>query len=91
MAIILAGYQFSATNLMTLASDFHNGKTVGSLAGIGGASAVLGTISAMIIIPLITKVGWLPFFIFAGLLFPLAIIAVFLLGGKIEPIQDNKD
>ncbi|MBB4036836.1 ACS family hexuronate transporter-like MFS transporter [Dysgonomonas hofstadii] len=90
MAVILAGYQFSATNLMTLASDFHNGKTVGSLAGIGGASAVLGTITAMVIIPLITKVGWLPFFIFAGLLFPLAIIAVFVLGGRIEPIKDDE-
>lgn len=87
MAIILAGYQFTATNLMTLPSDFHHGKTVGSLAGLGGASAVVGTITAMIIIPLITKVGWLPFFIFAGLLFPISILSVFVLAGKIEPID----
>ena len=88
MAVILAGYQFTATNLMTLPSDFHHGKTVGSLAGLGGASAVLGTITAMIIIPLITKVGWLPFFIFAGLLFPVSLLCIFLLAGKIESIDN---
>jgi len=88
MAVILAGYQFTATNLMTLPSDFHDGKTVGSLAGLGGASAVLGTITAMIIIPLITKVGWIPFFIFAGALFPLSLLAVFVLAGKIEPMDN---
>lgn len=90
MALILCGYQFSATNLMTLASDFHHGKTVGSLAGLGGASAVLGTILSMIIIPLITKLGWVPFFIYAGLLFPIAIAVVFIFGGKIELIKENK-
>ncbi|MDR2626472.1 MAG: MFS transporter, partial [Dysgonamonadaceae bacterium] len=87
MAIILGGYQFTSVNLMTLPSDFHHGKTVGTLAGIGGASAVLGTITAMIIVPIITQMGWLPFFIFAGLLFPLAISAVFIISRKIEQID----
>lgn len=87
MAVILGGYQFAGTNLITLASDLHHGKTVGSLAGIGGAAAVLGTIVAMLIVPLITKTGWVLFFVFAGLLFPLALIAVFLFARKIEPID----
>lgn len=89
MAFILGGYQFIQSNLMTLAADFHYGKTVGSLAGLGGAAAVLGTILAMVLVPFITKAGWVPFFIFGGLLFPLSIIAVFLFAGKIQHIDDD--
>jgi len=89
MALILGGYQFIQANLMTLAADFHYGKTVGSLAGLGGASAVLGTILAMVVVPFITQAGWVPFFIFGGLLFPLSIIAVFLFAGKIQHIDED--
>lgn len=88
MAVILGGYQFAGTNLLTLASDFHHGKTVGSLAGIGGASAVLGTILSMVIVPVITKTGWLYFFVYAGLLFHLSLIVVYYFAKKIEPIDD---
>ena len=44
MALVLGGFQFFMTNLQTIPSDLHSGKSVGSLAGLGGASAVLGTI-----------------------------------------------
>lgn len=90
MAIILCGYQFYCSNLQTLAADFHYGKTVGSLAGIGGAAAVLGTITAMMVVPLITKISWIPFFILGGLLFPVSLLSVFLLGGKIQNIDLDK-
>ena len=72
---------------MTLAADFHYGKTVGTLAGMAGASAVFGTILAMVIVPFITKAGWVPFFIFGGMLFPIALLCVFLLSGKIQNIE----
>jgi ACS family hexuronate transporter-like MFS transporter len=87
MAIILFGYQFFCVNIQTLASDFHYGKTVGSLAGLGGASAVLGTITAMFAVPFITTVSWVPFFILGGMLFPISLLSVFLLGGKIQNID----
>ena len=87
MALILGGYQFLQANLMTLAADFHYGKTVGTLAGMAGASAVFGTILAMVIVPFITKAGWVPFFIFGGMLFPIALMCVFLLSGKIQNIE----
>ena len=90
MALILGGYQFVQSNLMTLAADFHYGPTVGSLAGLGGASAVLGTILAMVVVPLITRAGWAPFFLFGGLLFPLSLAAVFLFGGRIGNIDEEK-
>ena len=38
MAVILCGYQFSMNNIQTLASDLYTGKSVGSLAGLGGAA-----------------------------------------------------
>ena len=44
LMFILGGFQFATTNIQTLPSDFHSGKTMGSLAGFGGASAVLGII-----------------------------------------------
>lgn len=91
MALILGGYQFLQSNLMTLPSDLHYGKTVGSLAGLSGASAVFGTILAMLIVPLITKVGWLPFFVFGGLLFPLSILCVFIFAGKIHNIDAEEN
>ena len=75
---------------MTLAADFHYGRTVGSLAGLGGAAAVLGTILAMIVVPMITRAGWAPFFVFGGLLFPVSILAVFLFGGRIQNIDEEK-
>lgn len=55
MALVLGGFQFFMTNLQTIPSDLHSGKSVGSLAGLGGASAVLGTILA-ILLPVILRI-----------------------------------
>ncbi len=85
MALILLGFQFAIGNIQTLPSDLFSGKTVGSLAGLGGAAATLGVILSMVFIPSLTKGGnWLPFFILGAALVPLAIGSVFLFGGKIE-------
>jgi ACS family hexuronate transporter-like MFS transporter len=85
MALILLGFQFAIGNIQTLPSDLFCGKTVGSLAGLGGAAATLGVILSMVFIPSLTKGGnWLPFFILGAALVPLAIGSVFFFGGKIE-------
>ncbi len=44
----------------------------------------------MFAVPIITKVSWVPFFILGGSLFPISIISVFLLGGKIQNIDLDK-
>ena len=36
MAFVLGGFQFTMTNIQTLPSDLHTGKSVGTLAGLGG-------------------------------------------------------
>lgn len=85
MAFILGGYQFVMTNIQTLASDLQTGKAVGSLAGLGGAAAVLGTIVSILFIPYLTQSGvWTSFFILGAALVPASLLCVFLFGGRIE-------
>ncbi len=77
--LILGGFQFAMTNIQTLPSDFHSGKTVGTLAGMGGASAVVGIIISTYLVPhLTTGSNWTPFFVMGILLIPLSMISVFL-------------
>jgi ACS family hexuronate transporter-like MFS transporter len=87
IALILFGFQFSMQNIQTLPSDYLSGKSVGSLAGLGGMSAALGVVSTMLIIPEITKVTWAPFFIMGALLVPIGLVSLFLFSGKIERIS----
>ncbi|KAI9435220.1 major facilitator superfamily domain-containing protein [Russula earlei] len=83
MAFILGGFQFTIVNIQTLPSDYHSGKTVGSLAGLGGASAVLGTIITMFLVPYITTGNnWVLFFVMGALLVPLSVGAVFVFSDK---------
>ncbi len=85
MAVILFGYQFTINNIQTLPGDMYTGKSIGSLAGLGGAAATLGTILTMLFIPMLTAGdNWTPFFIMGASLVPLSLICVFLFGGKIE-------
>ncbi len=83
MTFILGGFQFTIVNIQTLPSDYHSGKTVGSLAGLGGAAAVLGTICTMFLVPYITTGNnWIPFFIMGALLVPLSIGSVLFFSTK---------
>jgi ACS family hexuronate transporter-like MFS transporter len=85
MAFILAGFQFAIVNIQTLPSDYHSGRTIGSLAGLGGAAAVLGTIVTMFLVPYITSDNnWIFFFVMGALLVPLSIASVFIFGKKIN-------
>lgn len=85
MAVILFGYQFTINNIQTIPSDIFAGKSVGSLAGLGGAAAAIGTICVMVFIPILTAGGnWTPFFIMGAMLVPLSLASVFFFGGRIE-------
>jgi MFS transporter, ACS family, hexuronate transporter len=92
LMFILGGFQFAMTNIQTLPSDFHSGKTVGSLAGIGGASAVLGIVFSTYLVPILTKGGnWLPFFAMGLILIPLSIISVFIFSPKHTEINSYRE
>ncbi|MCL2028295.1 MAG: MFS transporter [Bacteroidales bacterium] len=88
MGLVLGAYQFVATNIQTIPSDLHSGKSVGSLAGLGGVSAVIGSLTCIFTVPMITAGGnWTMFFILLAALVPLSLGSVFLTVGKIEPIK----
>jgi ACS family hexuronate transporter-like MFS transporter len=88
MSVILFGYQFSMNNIQTLPSDFLSGKSVGSLAGIGGTTAAFGVIISMWFVPWLTQGGnWLPFFMMGALFVPLGLLSVFLFAGEIKRIE----
>jgi ACS family hexuronate transporter-like MFS transporter len=84
MAFVLGGFQFTIVNIQTLPSDLHCGKSVGSLAGLGGAAAVLGTILAILFAGQIAS--WPLLFGLLAALVPLSLLSVFLTVGKIEQI-----
>ncbi len=85
MAFVLGGFQFTMTNIQTLPSDLHTGKSVGSLAGLGGASAVFGTILAILFAGKITS--WPLLFGLLAALVPLSLLSIYLTVGKIEQIK----
>ncbi len=88
MAFVLGGFQFTMTNIQTIPSDLHCGKSVGSLAGLGGASAVLGVILAMLFAGQIDS--WPLLFGLLAALVPLSLGSIFLTVGKIEQIISLK-
>ena len=59
---ILFGIQISINNIQTRPSDFFAGKTVGTLAGIGGANTTAAVLITIWLVPL----GMLAIFVFAG-------------------------
>jgi len=85
MAFVLGGFQFTIVNIQTLPSDLHCGKSVGSLAGLGGAAAVLGTILAILFAGQITS--WPLLFGLLAALVPMSLVSVFITVGKIEQIK----
>ncbi|MCM2678564.1 MFS transporter [Echinimonas agarilytica] len=90
IALILFGFQTAIGNIQTLPSDFFSGKTVGTLAGLSGTSAVLSVIITIQLVPMMTEGGnYTPFFILGASLVPLYLIAIWF-AGRIEPVQKKK-
>ncbi len=97
IAVVLFGFQVAIGNIQTLPSDFFSGKSVGSLAGLGGSAAALGSILlSTYMIPWLTKVpestpgadpNYLSVFIMGALLVPLGLAAIFVWGGKFERVD----
>jgi ACS family hexuronate transporter-like MFS transporter len=89
IALILFGFQIAIGNIQTLPSDFFSGKSVGSLAGVGGTAAVLGVLITIWMVPVITAQSYVPFFVLGALLVPLAILSIWILGGRIQPVASK--
>lgn len=91
MAVILFGFQTAIGNVQTLPSDFFSGKTVGTLAGFSGMGAKLTAAGLTYLVPWLTMGGnYTPAFIIGAALALIALASVWVLCGKIEPIQAKK-
>jgi len=90
ITIILFGFQISIGNIQTLPSDFFSGKAVGSLAGLGGTSAMVGVIIVTNLVPQLSKISYFPVFILSAIFVPLAVISVYWLGGTIKRVKLKK-
>ena len=78
-------------NIQTLPSDFFSGHSVGSLAGLGGTSAVFGVlVFSTWLIPVLSTKSYVPVFLMGALLVPMGVMSIFLFGGKIENIEIKK-
>jgi ACS family hexuronate transporter-like MFS transporter len=88
IGVVLFGFQAWINNVQTLPSDFFPANAVGSVAGLGGTGAGIGSMI------FIFTTGWVvdhfsytPILIAAGLLGPIGTIILFALGGRVKKLQ----
>jgi len=86
VAFVLFGFQFSIGNIQTIPSDLFSGKSVGSLAGLGGSVGVFAVIVMNFLVPIISKFSYIPIFIMIAVFVPLGVSAIFLLAKEIKPV-----
>jgi MFS transporter, ACS family, hexuronate transporter len=89
IGVVLFGFQVWINNVQTLPSDFFPKTAVGSVAGLGGTGAGIGSMI------FIFTTGWVvdsfsytPILIAAGILAPIGTVVLFMLAGKIEKIEN---
>jgi ACS family hexuronate transporter-like MFS transporter len=87
IGVVLFGFQAWINNVQTLPSDMFSSSEVGSVAGLGGTGAGIGSMI------FIFSTGWIvdhfsytPVLVFAGILAPLGTLALFGLMGRIEKV-----
>ncbi len=88
IAVVLFGFQVWINNVQTLPSDFFPSTAVGSVAGLGGMGAGIGSMI------FIFTTGWVvdnfsytPILVTAGILAPVGTLALVLLAGRIEKVD----
>lgn len=88
IGVVLFGFQVWINNVQTLPSDFFPTSAVGSVAGLGGTGAGIGSMI------FIFSTGWIvdhfsytPVLVTAGLLAPIGTIVLFALSGNIKKVS----
>jgi len=91
MAIILFGFQTVIGNVQTLPSDLFGKKAVGTLSGFAGMAAKLGALGLTALVPILTADGnYTPAFVIGASLAVIAMLAVWVLIPKVEPLSSKK-
>jgi len=87
IAFVLFGFQIAIGNIQTLPGDIFNGRSVGSLAGLGGMAAVAGTLITTWLVPVMTRDSYAPIFILVAALVPASLLALWLVTGRVEKLD----
>lgn len=93
IAVVLFGFQVWINNVQTLPSDMFPSKAVGSVAGLGGTGAGIGSMIFMFTTGWVTdNFSYAPILIVAGLLAPIGTIILFAFAGSIRrvPLADSR-
>ncbi len=86
--VVLFGFQFSIGNIQTIPSDLFQGKSVGTLAGLGGMVGMSSVIILNFLVPAMVKTSWLPVFIMIALFVPFGLISVLFFAKNIRKLGD---
>lgn len=90
IALILFGFQIAIGNVQTLPSDYFYDNSVGTLAGLGGTAAAIGTLLfSTVLIPMISKESYDLVFLMGAALVPCGLAALFFLGGNVERLENK--
>ncbi|MBD3826623.1 MAG: MFS transporter, partial [Stenotrophomonas sp.] len=87
IACILFGFQMAIGNIQTLPSDYFGGGAVGSLAGISGTAAVVGTLITTWLVPVLTTTSYAPIFALSAAIVPISFLCFWLVGGRVAPVS----
>ncbi len=88
IGVVLFGFQMWISNVQTLPSDFFKDNTVGSVAGLGGTGAAIGSMTFMLSTGwIVTHFSYAPVLVVAGILAPIGTAVLFLLSGRIQTVD----
>ncbi|HIN20134.1 MAG TPA: MFS transporter [Candidatus Marinimicrobia bacterium] len=87
VAFVLFGFQFVISNVQTIPSDLFSGKSVGSLAGLGGTVGIFSVIIMNFLVPVITdNYSYTPIFIMIAGFVPLGYLSIKFFAKEIKSI-----
>lgn len=86
--VVLFGFQFAIGNVQTLPSDLFSGKSVGSLAGLGGMIGVFSVIVMNFLIPEIAAISYTPVFVIIAVFVPLGVGAIYYFAKQIKNVEE---
>ena len=87
VAFVLYGFQFVISNIQTIPSDLFSGKSVGSLAGLGGTVGIFSVIVMNFLVPVITdNYSYTPIFIMIAAFVPLGFLSIRFFAKEIKPV-----
>ena len=88
ISVATSAHQGWSANIFTLASDLFPKKDVGSVVGLGGAGGAVGGMILALTTGYVLQWfhTYVPLFIIAGMMHPLALVVVYRMIPKVEPV-----